>query len=144
MNKEKKELNQKKIEEINNRDLIERYEEKELESSKFKVRKKILKAYKSKIKYNGAKRLLQIETRNIDMPNYYVSVQKFSGRFDAAYVSKSFDNLKDALNLFSELKEKYNGREIFLPPSVRNGVIALGSGAMIGIIIGKIILTFSL
>ena len=144
MDEKKEELNQKKIEEVNNKDLVEQYDEKELEFSKFKVRKKILKAYKSKIKYNGAKRLLQIETYNTDIPFYDVSVKKFSERFDTAYISKSFGNFKDALNLFTDLKEKYNGKKILVPLSIRSGIIAIGSGAVVGLIIGKVILALLL
>ena len=139
MDEEKKRFNINKIEDTDIKDLVEECEEKELEFSKFKVRKKILKTYKSKIKYNGVKRLLQIETYNTDIPFYDVSVKKFSERFDTTYVSKSFSNFKDALDLFIDLKEKYNGKKILVPLSVRNRIIAICSGAVVGLIIGKII-----
>ena len=144
MDEEKEGLNQKKIKEVNTKDLVEKYEEKELEFSKFKVRKKQLKRYKSKIKYKGEKRLLQIETYNTDTPFYDVTISKYSGRFDITYISKSFGNFKDALNLFTDLKEKYNGKNILISPSVRIGIIIISSGAIVGLIIGKIISALSL
>ena len=128
-------------------DLVEEYENNSKKLYELKKEEKKLKEYRSKIKYNGKKRLLKIEV----ISNYYVGlkyqvvISKFSNFFDIEYTSKSFDNFKDALDLFSELKEKYNGKDLLISSKVKNVMIAIGKGIIFGTFsVGLIILAFSI
>ena len=128
-------------------DLVEEYENNSKKLYELKEKEKKFKEYSSKIKYNGKKRLLKIEV----MGNYYrglkyqVSISKFSNFFDRAYTSKSFDNFKDTFDLFSELKEKYNGKDLLISLKVKDIMIAIGKGIIFGTFsAGLMILAFSI
>jgi hypothetical protein len=55
-------------------------------------------------------------------------------------MSKIFNNLNDALDLYNDLKTKYNGKDLLISLSVRNSIVAILSGILVSLIIGELIL----
>jgi hypothetical protein len=107
------------------KEIIEEFRQEEVEMLKFKKIKKNIKKYRSKIRCDGKNRLLQIEIGRIRSSiSYFVSISKYS----------------DALDLYNDLKIKYNGKNILIPLSIRNSIIAILGGVLAGLFIGELII----
>jgi hypothetical protein len=131
---------EKKIDSMR-KEIIEEFRQEEIELLEFKKIKKEMKKYKSKIKCDGKSRLLQIEVIRIGSElHYFVSMSKYSERFRDLYVSKVFNNLNDALDLYNDLKVKYNGKNLLISLTARNSIIAILSGILAGLIIGELVI----
>jgi hypothetical protein len=123
------------------KEIIEEFRQEEVEMLKFKKIKKNIKKYRSKIRCDGKNRLLQIEVGRIRSSiSYFVSISKYSDRPRDPIMSKIFNNLNDALDLYNDLKTKYNGKDLLISLSARNSIIAILSSTLAGLIIGKLIM----
>jgi hypothetical protein len=101
-------------------DLIEEYEDNKKSLNEGPIEKELKKAYRTKINFQGQDRLLEIE-KSKSSNKYYVIVRDLKIKYDNAEVMKFFDNFEEAKNLFQNLKEKYNGKNIrFLPTEMRD------------------------
>jgi hypothetical protein len=102
-------------------DLIEEYEDNKKSLSEGQIEKELKKAYRTKINFRGQNRLLKIE-KSKSSNKYYVIVRDLKKKYDNAEVMKFFDNFESAKNLFQNLKEKYNGKDIRFLPTEREDI----------------------